>query len=222
VLTAVIGYAELARGRVQDETILRYLDGILKAAERAADLNKQLLTYARKQVIQPAPMNLGEWLQGTLDILRRVLPASIHLRTEIEPNLWQVNADSNLLLQIVLNLVVNARDAMPNGGVITLRVHNKTLRRARTLNIPNGRYVLLEVEDTGTGIPPEVLPHIFEPFYTTKPIGQGTGMGLAAVQGAVQQLGGYIEVRTEVGKGTCFSIYFPRLEPPKSPKPPAQ
>jgi signal transduction histidine kinase len=222
VLTAVIGYAELARGRVQDETILRYLDGIQKAAERAADLNKQLLTYARKQVIQPAPMNLGEWLQGTLDILRRVLPESVRLRTEIEPNLWQVNADSNLLMQIVLNLVVNARDAMPNGGMITIRLHNKTLRRARTHHIPNGRYVLLEVEDTGTGIPPEVLPHIFEPFYTTKPMGQGTGMGLAAVQGAVQQLGGYIEVRTEVGKGTCFSVYFPRLEPPKSPKPPAQ
>jgi signal transduction histidine kinase len=216
VLTAVIGYAELARGRVQDETILRYLDGIQKAAERAADLNKQLLTYARKQVIQPAPMNLGEWLQGTLDILRRVLPESVRLRTEIEPNLWQVNADSNLLMQIVLNLVVNARDAMPNGGTITIRLHNKTLRRARTHHIPNGRYVLLEVEDTGTGIPPEVLPHIFEPFYTTKPMGQGTGMGLAAVQGAVQQLGGYIEVRTEVGKGTCFSVYFPRIEPPKT------
>lgn len=218
VLTAVIGYAELARDRVQDETILRYLDGIQKAAERAADLNKQLLTYARKQVIQPAPMDLGEWLQGTLDILRRVLPESVRLRTEIEPNLWQVNADSNLLMQIVLNLVVNARDAMPNGGTITIRLHNKTLRRARTPNVPNGRYVLLEVEDTGTGIPPEVLPHIFEPFYTTKPFGQGTGMGLAAVQGAVQQLGGYIEVRTEVGKGTCFSVYFPRLEPTKSPK----
>ncbi len=218
VLTAIIGYAELARDRVQDETILRYLDGILKAAERAADLNKQLLAYARRQVIQPAPTDLGAWLQGTLDILRRVLPESVRLRTEIEPNLWQVNADSNLLMQIVLNLVVNARDAMPNGGVITLRVHNKTLRRARTHHIPNGRYVLLEVEDTGTGIPPEVLPHIFEPFYTTKPMGQGTGMGLAAVQGAVQQLGGYIEVRTEVGKGTCFSVYFPRLEPSKSPK----
>jgi two-component system, cell cycle sensor histidine kinase and response regulator CckA len=218
VLTAVIGYAELARGRVQDETILRYLDGIQKAAERAADLNKQLLAYARRQVIQPAPMDLGEWLQGTLDILRRVLPESVRLRTEIEPNLWQVNADSNLLMQIVLNLVVNARDAMPNGGTITMRLHNKTLRRTRTPNVPNGRYVLLEVEDTGTGIPPEVLPHIFEPFYTTKPMGQGTGMGLAAVQGAVQQLGGYIEVRTEVGKGTCFSVYFPRLEPSKSPK----
>jgi signal transduction histidine kinase len=215
VLTAVIGYAELVRGRVRDEAILRYLDGIQKAAERAADLNKQLLAYARRQVIQPAPMNLGEWLGGTLDILRRVLPESVRLHAEIEPNLWQISADSNLLLQIVLNLVVNARDAMPNGGTITLRLRNRMLRRAHARTIPNGRYVQLEVEDTGSGIPPEVLPHIFEPFYTTKPLGQGTGMGLAAVQGAVQQLGGYIEVRTEVGKGTCFTILFPRLEPPK-------
>jgi two-component system cell cycle sensor histidine kinase/response regulator CckA len=215
VLTAVMGYAELARDRVRDEAILRYLDGIQKAAERAADLNKQLLAYARKQVIQPAPMNLGDWLGGTLDILRRVLPESVLTAPEIEPNLWQINADSNLLLQIVLNLVVNARDAMPNGGTITLRLRNRMLRRAHARTIPNGRYVLLEVEDTGTGIPPEVLPHIFEPFYTTKPLGQGTGMGLAAVQGAVQQLGGHIEVRTEVGKGTCFAILFPRLDPPK-------
>jgi signal transduction histidine kinase len=147
-----------------------------------------------------------------------VLPESVRLRTEIEPNLWQVNADSNLLLQIVLNLVVNARDAMPNGGTITLRLRNRMLRRARARAIPNGRYVQLEVQDTGTGIPPEVLPHIFEPFYTTKPFSQGTGMGLAAVQGAMQQLGGYIEVHTEVGKGTRFTIYFPRIEPPKSPQ----
>ncbi len=144
-----------------------------------------------------------------------MLPESVFLRTEIEPDLWQINADSNLLLQIVLNLVVNARDAMPNGGTITLRLRNRMLRRARARTIPNGRYVQLEVEDTGSGIPPEVLPHIFEPFYTTKPLGQGTGMGLAAVQGAVQQLGGYIEVRTEAGKGTCFTILFPRLDPPK-------
>lgn len=212
VLTAVMGYTELARMRVQDEAVLRYLEGIQKAAERAADLNKQLLAYARKQVVQLAPMNLGEWLKGTMDILRRVLPESVRLQTKIEPNLEPINAAPNLLLQIVLNLVVNARDAMPNGGTITLRLLNKTVRRTRT--IPNGRYVTLEVEDTGTGIPPEVLPNIFEPFYTTKPPGQGTGMGLSAVQGAVQQLGGHIEVQTTVGKGTRFSIYFPRIEPP--------
>ncbi len=163
-------------------------------------------------------MNLSEWLEGTKDILSRVLPENIRLRTHPTPDLWHVSADPNLLLQIVLNLVVNARDAMPGGGTITLRLSNKTLRRARAHSVPSGRYVLLEVEDTGAGIPPEVLPHIFEPFYTTKSMGHGTGMGLAAVQGAVQQLGGHIEVRTEVGKGTCFSVYFPRLEPPRPPR----
>ncbi|MCS7209934.1 MAG: ATP-binding protein, partial [Fimbriimonadales bacterium] len=213
VLTAVIGFAELARARVQDETTLRYLDGIIQAAERAANLNRQLLTYARKQVVQLSPMDLGVWLAGTLEMLRRVLPESIRLQTEVEPNLWQVQGDPNLLLQILLNLVVNARDAMPNGGTITIYLQNKTLRRRRTHGVPNGNYVQLSVADTGVGIPPEVLPHIFEPFYTTKPLGQGSGMGLAAVQGAVQQLGGHIEVQTQLGKGTRFHIYFPRLTP---------
>lgn len=211
VLTAVIGFAELARTRSHDETLNRYLDGIIQAAERAANLNRQLLAYARKQIVQLVPVNLGEWLGGTLEILRRVLPETIALRTEIAPNLWSVHADPNLLLQIVLNLVVNARDAMPEGGVVTLSVRNRTIRRSRPSAVPNGEYVALAVSDTGMGIPPEVLPHIFEPFFTTKPFGQGTGMGLAAVQGAVQQLRGYIEVQTKVGMGTTFTVYLPRV-----------
>lgn len=215
VLTAVIGFAELARGRVQDESTLRYLDGIIQAAERAANLNRQLLAYARRQIIQLAPTDLGMWLEGVLDILRRVLPENIRLETHIDKPLGHIQADPNLLLQIVLNLVVNARDAMPKGGVIKLSLQNKTLRRTRASHIPNGRYVVLTVADTGTGIASDVLPHIFEPFFTTKPFGQGTGMGLAAVHGAVQQLGSYIEVHTQQGKGTTFTIFFPRLVPPK-------
>lgn len=215
VLTAVIGFAELARGRVQDETTLHYLDGIIQAAERAANLNRQLLAYARRQIIQLAPTDLSVWLDGVLDILRRVLPENIRLETQLDQPLGHIQADPNLLLQIVLNLVVNARDAMPRGGTIRLSLQNKTLRRSRAQYIPNGRYIALTVSDTGTGIAPDVLPHIFEPFFSTKPFGQGTGMGLAAVQGAVQQLGGYIEVQTQLGKGTCFTIYFPRLAPPK-------
>lgn len=211
VLTAVIGFAELARSRSHDETLNRYLDGIIQAAERAANLNRQLLAYARKQVVQLTYLNVGEWLESTLEMLRRVLPETITLRTEIAPNLWLVHADPNLLLQVVLNLVVNARDAMPDGGVITLRVRNRTIRRSRPSAVPNGEYVALAVSDTGTGIPPEVLPHIFEPFFTTKPSGHGTGMGLAAVQGAVQQLRGYIEVQTKVGAGTTFTVYLPRI-----------
>lgn len=211
VLTAIVGFAELARGRVQDETTLRYIDGILQAAERAANLNRQLLAYARRQTVQLVPVNLGNWLEGALELLQRVLPESIRLHTEVASNLWTVRADTNLLMQIVLNLVVNARDAMPNGGVITIRLRNETVDQTRTNQVPEGEYVTLSVADTGTGIPEEVLPYIFEPFFSTKPPGQGTGMGLAAVQGAVQQLGGYIEVHTKVGEGTCFTVYFPRF-----------
>ncbi|MDM7460233.1 MAG: ATP-binding protein [bacterium] len=211
VLTAVLGFAELARGRVQDETTLRYLDGITQAAERAANLNRQLLAYARRQIIQLTPIDLSTWLEGTLDILRRVLPENIRLETQVQRPLGTVQADPNLLLQIVLNLLVNARDAMPDGGTITIALQNKTVRRLRTNHVPNGHYVTLTVIDRGTGISSEVLPHIFEPFFTTKPFGQGTGMGLAAVQGAVQQLGGAIEVRTRVGEGTRFIVYLPRI-----------
>ncbi|MFN7162188.1 MAG: ATP-binding protein, partial [Fimbriimonadales bacterium] len=150
-------------------------------------------------------------LEGALDILRRVLPENIRLETQIQQPLGEVQADSNLLLQILLNLVVNARDAMPNGGTITIALQNKTVRRLRASHVPNGRYVALTVIDRGVGIPPEVLPHIFEPFFTTKPFGQGTGMGLAAVQGAVQQLGGAIEVQTRVGEGSRFTVYLPRI-----------
>jgi signal transduction histidine kinase len=217
VLTAVIGFAELARGRVQDETTLRYIDGIIQAAERAANLNRQLLAYARRQVVQLSPLNLDVWLQTTLDILRRVLPENIDLQTEVDPKLSAIQGDSDLLLQIVLNLVVNARDAMPNGGVIRITLQNKTLRRPHQ-TVPAGRYVALSVADTGSGIPSEVLLYIFEPFFSTKPVGQGTGMGLAAVHGAVQQLGSHIEVQTELGKGTCFTVYFPRLDPTRLPR----
>lgn len=216
VLTAIMGYVELARPRVQDETALRYLDNILQAAQRAADLNQQLLAYARRQVVQLAPMDLRLWLEGVEEILRRVLPENIRLDIRVDPNLWQIRGDPNLLLQIVLNLVVNARDAMPGGGILTIGLRNRTVRRASDL--PRGSYVALSVSDTGAGIPPEILPHIFEPFFSTKPAGVGTGMGLAAVQGAVHQLGGTIQVETEPGKGSCFTVYFPRLRPPRLPR----
>ncbi|MCS6922885.1 MAG: ATP-binding protein [Fimbriimonadales bacterium] len=216
VLTAILGFAELARGRTQDETLLRYLDGIIQAAERATQLNQQLLAYARRQVIKPMPMDLRVWMANVETILRRVLPENIRLTIEVAPDLGQILGDPNLLLQIVLNLVVNARDAMPHGGTLTIRLLNKTVRRSA--EIPPGQYVVLSVADTGTGIPPEVMPHIFEPFFTTKPTGQGTGLGLAAVQGAVQQLNGFIQVESHVGKGTGFTVYFPRLRPPKPPR----
>lgn len=204
LLTAIIGYAELAGQRIEDGVVKGYLEGILKASQRAANLTQQLLAYARRQVTQPRPLPLDEWLSEHLDFFQRLLPENIRLVYRAEPDIGQIYADPNQLLQVVINLVVNARDAMPNGGVITLELRNETLDK--------GSYVCLSVSDTGVGIHPDDLPHIFEPFFTTKPLGKGTGLGLSAVQGIIQQMGGEIRVESELQKGTTFSVYFPRWE----------
>lgn len=203
LLTAILGYVELALERTSDETLRRYLKGIQKAGQRASRLTRQILAYARKQISQPVKVVLAAWLEEVRDLLQRLLPESVRLQVQIEPNLPPLYADPDQFTQIVLNLAVNARDAMPQGGVLTIRLYRTQLPK-----MPHGA-VVLEVADTGTGIAPEVLPHIFEPFYTTKPEGQGTGMGLAAVHGIVQQIGGRIEVDTQVGKGTTFRVTLP-------------
>ncbi len=204
LLTAILGYSELALQRSEDETLRRYLEGIQKACERASNLTRQLLAYARRQALQPRRINLTEWLTENEELLQRVLPENIRIVPEIEPSEWYVMGDPNQLLQALLNLVVNARDAMPNGGTITLKLGTRQ-KEGRT-------FVCLSVSDTGTGIRPEDLPHIFEPFFTTKPLGQGTGLGLSAVEGIVQQLGGFVEVESTLGKGTTFFIYLPPAE----------
>ncbi len=204
LLTAILGYAELALQRIEDETLHRYLEGIQKACDRASNLTRQLLAYARRQALQPRRINLTEWLTENEELLQRVLPENIRIVLEIASGEWYVRGDPNQLLQALLNLVVNARDAMPNGGTITLSL-GLMQREGRS-------FICLRVSDTGTGIRPEDLPHIFEPFFTTKPLGQGTGLGLSAVEGIVQQLGGTIEVESTLGKGTTFFIYLPPAE----------
>ena len=201
VLTAILGYTEMALERATDETLRRYLEGVQKAAQRAAGLTRQLLAYARKQVSQPQLVSLPEWLDDARTLLARLIPESVRLELEIQPNIGSMTADPDQLTQILLNLAVNARDAMPAGGVLTIRVYSPP-------KTPD--HVVLEVSDTGMGIPQEILPYIFEPFFTTKPVGQGTGMGLAAVRGIVDQMGGRIEVDTAVGKGTTFRVFLPR------------
>ncbi len=201
VLTAILGYTEMALERATDETLRRYLEGAQKAAQRAAGLTRQLLAYARKQVSQPQLVSLPEWLDDARTLLARLIPESVRLELEIQPNIGSMTADPDQLTQILLNLAVNARDAMPAGGVLTIRVYSPP-------KTPD--HVVLEVSDTGMGIPQEILPYIFEPFFTTKPVGQGTGMGLAAVRGIVDQMGGRIEVDTAVGKGTTFRVFLPR------------
>ncbi len=201
LLTAILGYTELAMERATDETLRRYLEGIQKAAFRATGLTRQLLAYARKQVSQPQWVSLPEWLEEVQDLLKRLVPESVRMVVEFQPDIGSIRADPDQLTQILLNLAVNARDAMPTGGVLTIRAYCSAETPDR---------VVFAVSDTGSGIPPEILPHIFEPFFTTKPVGQGTGMGLAAVWGIVEQMGGRIEVDTAVGKGTTFRVFLPR------------
>lgn len=209
LLTAILGYTELALERATDETLRRYLEGVQKAAQRATGLTRQLLAYARKQISQLQLISLPEWLEETRHLLSRLIPESVRLEIHCQPNIGTMTTDPDQLTQILLNLAVNARDAMPTGGTLTIRAYS----------LPDAPdQVALEVSDTGVGIPQEILPHIFEPFFTTKPVGQGTGMGLAAVRGIVDQMGGRIEVDTVVGKGTTFRVFLPR----EAPKPESQ
>ncbi len=213
ILTAVMGYAELLSSQIDEPALKRYAEGILKAGQRGSELTHQLLAYARRQVIQKSPTNFREVLSDIDAILNRLFGSSVILEIDIAPDLWLTLADRGQLAQVVLNLATNARDAMPEGGKLTIRLTNHTQTEPSPRGLQSGDYVKLEVSDTGMGIPDTILLHIFEPFYTTKPQGKGTGMGLAAVDGIVRQLGGAIEVETELGRGTTFRVYFPRYVP---------
>ena len=214
LLTAIIGYAELVADKHKTGTpSRRYVDNILTAANRGADLIGQLLAFTRKQVITPQSINLNITLQETQILLDRLLSEEIMLVIETDPDLWNVRADAGQCQQILLNLAVNARDAMPEGGTLTLSLENLTLteeNRSR-FEMPPGDYVLLTVEDTGVGIDAETEKHIFEPFYTTKERGKGTGLGLATCYGIVEQNGGCIRLKSRIGKGTTFFVLLPRL-----------
>jgi PAS domain S-box-containing protein len=185
---------------------------ILHAAERAAALTRQLLLFSRKRVMQPANRNLNDIVEGMVKMLRRVLGEDVALRSELAPELPQVFADVGMIEQILLNLAVNSRDAMPTGGVLTIATGKQKLddkeASEKRLGVA-GEFVWLRISDTGCGIPPEVRPRIFEPFFTTKEVGKGTGLGLATVYGIVEQHHGCIEVSSETGTGTTFKVYLP-------------
>jgi CheY-like chemotaxis protein len=191
------------------------LGEIQRAATRAAELTNQLLAFSRKQVLQPQVLDLNESVSGIQRMLARVIGEDIELVTDLEPRLWTTLADPGQIEQVMLNLAVNARDAMPDGGV--LRVETRNVQVVATGGpgaLPPGDYVRLEVGDTGVGMPPDVLGRIFEPFFTTKEVGQGTGLGLAMVHGIVQQTGGHIAVESRKGAGTRFVIHLARHEAP--------
>ncbi len=188
---------------------------ILNASRRASELTQQLLAFSRKQVLQPQRVDVNGQITSFLGMLRRVMGSDIRVETELGADTWQVFADPGQLERVLMNLGVNARDAMPNGGTLRLRTENIVLdgpRASESVGLSPGAYVRMVIEDTGTGIDPSVLAHIFEPFVTTKPQGLGTGLGLSTVYGIIEQTGGTIRVDTTPGRGSRFSVYLPRAE----------
>jgi PAS domain S-box-containing protein len=216
LLTAIMGYGQLALRRVPaDGRRHQDLEEILKAAERAAALTRQLLAFSRQQVLDPKVIDLNEIVTNLDKMLRRVIGEDIDLLTAPGENLGHVEADPGQIEQVIMNLVVNARDAMPEGGKLTIETANARFDEdsVRTrVDMRPGRYVMLAVSDTGHGMTPEMMSRIFEPFFTTKERGKGTGLGLSTVHGIVKQSGGNIEVYSEPGQGTTFKIYLPRAE----------
>ena len=216
LLTAITGHCELLLGQVeQDGALWDGLNQINQAGNRAAALTRQLLAFSRKQILQPKILDLNEVVEGMDRLLRRLIGADIELHTHCATDLGRVEADPSQLEQVIMNLAVNARDAMPDGGKLTLETENVVLDSATAaglLEVAPGPYVLLAVSDTGTGMDDETLSHMFEPFFTTKEPGKGTGLGLAMVFGVVKQSGGHIAVDSEVGHGTTFKVYLPLVQ----------
>jgi len=216
LLTIIKGYVELALNRCQNQTELRNdILHVEEASDRAVGLVRQLLAFGRKQVMKPKLLDLNSIVLNLDPLLRRLLNETIEMKTIVDEKIGTVKADPGQIEQVILNLVVNARDAMPEGGRLVIETGNAELDANYfhdPIVITPGPYVVLAVSDTGTGMTPETASHIFEPFYTTKESGRGTGLGLATVYGIVKQSGGYIWLYSEPGKGSTFKVYLPRVE----------
>jgi two-component system cell cycle sensor histidine kinase/response regulator CckA len=214
ILSIIMGHAELLLVTGVDERSRVGLEQMRRAAERAASLTQQLLAFSRKQVLQPKVLDLNDTVADVQKMLSRVIGEDIELIARLHPSLMAVKADPGQVEQVLMNLAVNARDAMPHGGKLAMETSNLEIPEdeARDLDLAAGRYVMLRVTDTGNGMDAVTLAHIFEPFFTTKPMGKGTGLGLSTVYGIVKQSGGGIQVESEPGSGTAFRIYLPATE----------
>ena len=216
LLTAINGYSSLALQRINPENPIKsYLEEIKKAGDRAANLTRQLLAFGRKQILQPVPLNLNDIVSDMNKMLRRLIGEDIDLTATLNPKLKAIKADPGQIEQVLVNLVVNARDAMPSGGHLTIETMTVELDSeyaGKRVGVVPGRYVMLAVSDTGTGMNEETKARIFDPFFTTKEKGKGTGLGLSTVYGIVKQSGGNIWVYSEEGRGTTFKVYLPQLE----------
>jgi PAS domain S-box-containing protein len=225
LLTVIGGYSDLLlMNSGLDESAREKMEEVKKAAERASSLTRQLLAFSRKQVLKPEVLNLNSLVDGLGKMLRRLIGEDIEIITALRPEVEKINADPGQIEQVAINLVVNARDAMPSGGKITIETANVELDQAYSdmhISIKPGPYVMLAVSDTGTGMDAKTRKRIFEPFFTTKEMGRGTGLGLSTIYGIVKQSGGNIWVYSELGKGTTFKIYFPQINTEQTAKTPA-
>ena len=215
LLTVINGYSAMLIERLaQEDPKHEMAVETLKAGERASELTKQLLAFSRKQVLTPQPLNFNESLRLISSMLSRLLGEEVTLIMDLAPDLWLINGDKGQLNQVTMNLAINARDAMPNGGNLTITTRNLSVTPEwldRYQIMPQGDYVHVSVHDTGHGMSPETLSHLFEPFFTTKEVGQGTGLGLATVYGIVKQSQGYIFTDSALDQGTTFHLYYPRV-----------
>jgi len=227
ILTVIHGHASLLQANNLDELAARSAHQISQAAERAASLTRQLLTFSRRQLIQPKRLDMNQIIGNMSDMLGRMLGEDVTLRLNYSQSPATIEADAGMMEQVLLNLAVNARDAMPRGGQLAVRIAIVDVDEAHVRRHPEarvGRFVCVSKTDTGNGIPPEYLPRIFEPFFTTKAVGKGTGLGLATVYGIIKQHQGWIEVESTVGKGSTFRIYIPYIgeQRPEPEKPTTQ
>ena len=217
ILTVILGHTEVLLQAMKSSPMSGHLKSIEEASRRASALTRQLLAFSRKQVLQPTVFNLNTLIMDLDKMLRRMISEDIELETVADPKLGTVKADPGQIEQVVMNLVVNARDAIRGGGRITIETANLMLDEDYVREHAGARpgpYVVLAVSDTGEGIAPDVLPHIFEPFFTTKEVGRGTGLGLSTVYGIVKQSGGNVWVYSQPGRGSTFKIYLPRVDEP--------
>lgn len=214
LLTVIQSYAEIMHAALPpDHPVRAHVEPIVRAAEQASQLTSQMLAFARRRIISPQVLAMNDLVQETEQFLRRLLPENIVLDTSLQPDLWQVYADPTQLEQVLLNLTLNARDAMPAGGRLTIETANVVLDEsyaARHAEVKPGEYVMLAVSDTGIGMDERTLARVFEPFFTTKEAGKGTGLGLSTCYGIVKQAGGSIWVYSEPDEGTTFKVYLPR------------
>ncbi len=224
ILTTIIGNAEIAlMDVIKDESLRKGIEEIKKAGEKAASLTRQLLAFSRKQIVQPKILNINELLTDIEKMLGRLIGEDIELLTIPEAALWQVEIDPGQIEQMIMNLSVNARDAMPKGGKLTLETANAYLdwnyfREHDIKGKKIGHYVMLAISDTGSGMNKETQEHIFEPFFTTKKVGKGTGLGLSTVYGVVKQNNGFIWLYSEPGQGSTFKIYLPKVKGDAEPE----